>query len=50
MQRAAWYVKPHHLANIYQCFEGLKSKGLFDPKDESIMILQNGYYLSVSVV
>jgi hypothetical protein len=51
MQRAAWYVKPHHLANSYQRFEGLNSKGQLDTKDESIIIFPNaGNYLTISVV
>jgi hypothetical protein len=51
MQRAAGCVKPHHLANIYQRFEGLKSKGQLDTKDESIIIFPNfGNYLTINVV
>jgi len=51
MQRGAWYVKSHHLANSYQRFEGLKSKGLLDTKDESIIIFPNvGNYLTIKVV
>jgi hypothetical protein len=38
-------------ANSYQRFERLQSEGLLNPKDESIMTLQNaGNYLSLTMV
>jgi hypothetical protein len=51
MQRAARYVKPHHLANDFHRFEGLNSKERLDAKDESIIIFPNvGNYLTINVV